>query len=119
MIARRYTSQEMKSFKVQVHRQLIAAGLVELSWAGVEAVAYTAIITLPTRSSDLDNRVKALQDAVMVYLGVNDNRVAEMHLLKIVDRETIGVEMTIRAMEPAVINPLKWLMGWVMREQNK
>lgn len=114
MVARRYASKEMKAYKDWAHKQLLARGIAEGSWSHVKAVAYTAIITVPTAASDLDNRVKAMQDAILGYLGLNDNKVVEIHLLRQVDRATIGVSITIQALSP-LRHPLKWLMAWALR----
>jgi Holliday junction resolvase RusA-like endonuclease len=39
-------------------------------------------LRLPRTSDDLDNRIKALQDALAEGLGFNDRRIAELHVYR-------------------------------------
>lgn len=44
---------------------------------------------------DLDSGLKITQDAVCEGLGLNDNRIVETHLYKIVDRTNPRIEVSL------------------------
>jgi crossover junction endodeoxyribonuclease RusA len=55
------------------------------------------------RRRDLDGGLKIAQDALCEALGVNDNRIAEIHLYKRVDRERPRIEVLLCALPDAVL----------------
>lgn len=55
------------------------------------------------RRRDLDGGLKIAQDALCEALGVNDNRIVEIHLHKRVDRERPRIEVLLCALPDAVL----------------
>jgi crossover junction endodeoxyribonuclease RusA len=47
---------------------------------------------------DLDGGLKIAQDAICEALGLNDNRIAEIHLFKHLDKSQARIEVTLRAL---------------------
>ena len=47
---------------------------------------------------DLDGGLKIAQDAICEALGLNDNRIAEIHLFKHLDKSRVRIEVTLRAL---------------------
>jgi crossover junction endodeoxyribonuclease RusA len=56
------------------------------------------------RRRDLDGGLKIAQDALCEALGVNDNRIAEIHLYKRVDREHPRIDVQLCTLPDAVLN---------------
>lgn len=52
---------------------------------------------------DLDGGLKITQDALCQALGINDNRVVEIHLYKRVDRQTPRLELHLTALPVASV----------------
>ena len=50
---------------------------------------------------DLDGGLKIAQDAVCEAMGINDNRIIEIHLYKWFDRETPRLNCTVSTIRPA------------------
>jgi crossover junction endodeoxyribonuclease RusA len=50
---------------------------------------------------DLDGGLKIAQDAICEALGLNDNRIAEIHLFKHLDKSQPRIEVSLRALSQA------------------
>ena len=101
---RRVLSKEAKSFKKgvagRIHRlrvdqvitdQFVAA--LQQGWIGIFMDMY---FKSPLKR-DLDGGLKITQDAILEALGVNDNRVVDIHLVKRIDPLNPRVEIEIEA----------------------
>ena len=101
---RRVLSKEAKSFKKgvtgRIHRlrvdqvitdQFIVA--LQQGWIGIFMDMY---FKSPLKR-DLDGGLKITQDAVLEALGVNDNRVVDIHLVKRIDPLNPRVEIEMEA----------------------
>lgn len=101
---RRVLSKEAKSYKRQVSKAIhrlrvdgvisdaFVAALRE-GWVGLFLDMY---FETPLRR-DLDGGLKILQDALLDSLGVNDNRVVDIHLVKRIDPLRPRVEIELEA----------------------
>ena len=47
---------------------------------------------------DLDGGLKIAQDAICEALGLNDNRIVEIHLFKHLDKSQARIEVSLRAL---------------------
>ena len=54
---------------------------------------------------DLDGGLKIAQDAVCEAMGINDNRIVEIHLYKALDRESPRLDCTLLTTQPAPPSP--------------
>ena len=50
---------------------------------------------------DLDGGLKIAQDAVCEAMGINDNRIAEIHLFKLLDRDAPRLDCSLSTITPA------------------
>jgi len=50
---------------------------------------------------DLDGGLKIAQDALCEAMGINDNRIVEIHLFKALDREAPRLDCTLSTTSPA------------------
>ena len=92
----RVASLELRAYKKQVEELFLTVlRLPAGSWEGVSAIGYTVTVFVASRASDLDNRLKALQDAVVSYLGSNDNRVEEIHAYRRIDPASPRIEIEV------------------------
>ena len=101
---RRVLSKEHVQFKKQVkhkvHRLRVDALITDefiaalnAGWVGLFLDFY---FETPLRR-DLDGGLKITQDALLDALGVNDNRVVDVHLLKRIDPRNPRVEVELEA----------------------
>ncbi len=101
---RRVLSKEAKSFKkavkLRIHKlrvddkitdAFIAA--LKAGWVGIFMDMYFA----SPLKRDLDGGLKIAQDAILSELGINDNRVVDIHLVKRIDPLNPRVEIELEA----------------------
>jgi crossover junction endodeoxyribonuclease RusA len=101
---RRTLSPEARRYKQSVLRQLrrkrdtgaISEELCAAAQRGYLALFIDFYFETPLRR-DLDGGLKIAQDAICAALGVNDNRVVDIHLVKRIDplRPRIEVELEV------------------------
>jgi crossover junction endodeoxyribonuclease RusA len=99
---RRMLSKDARAFKRAVARALaklqrdevISPGFIACAASGYVALFIDFYFETPLRR-DLDGGLKIAQDAICKNLGINDNRVVDIHLVKRIDplRPRIEVEM--------------------------
>jgi crossover junction endodeoxyribonuclease RusA len=75
---RRVLSKEGRAFKQQVGLVALVAGMRPLSGY----VKVTGVIYRPKRQGDLDNRIKALLDALKGVAFTDDEQVDELHFVR-------------------------------------
>jgi crossover junction endodeoxyribonuclease RusA len=100
----RVLSKEHKSFKKQVDRRLhrlrvdevITDSFIELLKAGWIGLFLDFYFETPLRR-DLDGGLKITQDAILATLGINDNRVVDVHLVKRIAPTNPRVEVELEA----------------------
>jgi len=101
---RRVLSKEAKSFKktvaAQIHRLRVDGVIsdsfilqLQRGWVGIFMDMY---FKSPLKR-DLDGGLKITQDAILDTLGVNDNRVVDIHLIKRIDPLNPRVEIELEA----------------------
>jgi crossover junction endodeoxyribonuclease RusA len=101
---RRVLSKEAKSFKKavigRIHRLRVDGVItdafiqaLQANWIGLFMDMY---FESPLRR-DLDGGLKITQDAVLESLGINDNRVVDIHLVKRIDPLNPRVEIELEA----------------------
>jgi crossover junction endodeoxyribonuclease RusA len=101
---RRVLSKEAKSFKKavvgRIHRLRVDGVItdafvqaLQTSWIGLFMDMY---FESPLRR-DLDGGLKITQDAILETLGINDNRVVDIHLVKRIDPLKPRVEIELEA----------------------
>lgn len=101
---RRVLSKEAKSFKKSVashiHRlrvnEVIADSFIVLLRQGWIGIFMDMYFKSPLKR-DLDGGLKITQDAILDSLGVNDNRVVDIHLVKRIDPLNPRVEVELEA----------------------
>ena len=59
----------------------------EREWDRKSEFATVQEIWVPTRSTDVDSRVKALTDAVFKHIGIPDSRVGSTFIIRHIDRD--------------------------------
>lgn len=99
---RRLLSSAGRTYKAAVGRQVWLAlaqsparmSLMERLQSSPLAFSVRFFFTTALRR-DLDSGLKITQDAVCEGLGINDNRIVETHLYKIVDRTNPRVEVSL------------------------
>lgn len=101
---RRVLSADARHFKSGVSRHL-----QEMAWAGrlpeetlrVLRSSYLSLFIdfyFPTpMKRDLDGGLKITQDALCQALGINDNRVVDIHLIKRIDPRNPRIELQLEA----------------------
>lgn len=99
---RRLLSSAGRTYKAQVARQVWLALAQSPSRASLMARFQSGHLAFSARffftsllRRDLDSGLKITQDAVCEGLGINDNRIVETHLYKIVDRTNPRVEVSL------------------------
>lgn len=100
----RVLSKEHKFFKTQVDRRLhrlrvdevITDGFIERLKAGWIGLFLDFYFETPLRR-DLDGGLKITQDAILTALGINDNRVVDVHLVKRIAPTNPRVEVELEA----------------------
>lgn len=100
----RVLSKEHKSFKQQVERRLqrlrvdevITGSFIEALKAGWIGLFLDFYFETPLRR-DLDGGLKITQDAILAALGINDNRVVDVHLVKRIAPANPRVEVELEA----------------------
>lgn len=101
---RRVLSKEAKSFKksvaARIHRLRVDGVISDLfvedlkaGWVGIFMDMY---FKSPMKR-DLDGGLKITQDSILDALGVNDNRVVDIHLVKRIDPLQPRVEIELEA----------------------
>ncbi|MEM7030145.1 MAG: RusA family crossover junction endodeoxyribonuclease [Chloroflexota bacterium] len=101
---RRVLSKEAKAFKksvkARIHRLrvdgVITDGFIADLSAGWVGIFMDMYFKSPMKR-DLDGGLKITQDAVLDSLGVNDNRVVDIHLVKRIDPLNPRVEIELEA----------------------
>jgi crossover junction endodeoxyribonuclease RusA len=102
---RRVLSREAQVYKRQVARHLqqlqrsqsIPPLFVEQANTGYIALFIDFYFETPLRR-DLDGGLKIAQDAICTTLGVNDNRVVDIHLVKRIDPLNPRIEVEMEAL---------------------
>ncbi|NJN95780.1 MAG: RusA family crossover junction endodeoxyribonuclease [Anaerolineales bacterium] len=100
----RVLSKEHEAFKRQVDRRLhrlrvdgvITDAFIERLKAGWIGLFLDFYFETPLRR-DLDGGLKITQDAILAALGVNDNRVVDIHLVKRIAPNNPRVEVELEA----------------------
>lgn len=101
---RRVLSKEAKSFKKavagRIHRLrvdgVISDPFIEALQRGWVGIFMDMYFKSPLKR-DLDGGLKITQDAILDTLGVNDNRVVDIHLVKRIDPLNPRVEIELEA----------------------
>jgi crossover junction endodeoxyribonuclease RusA len=104
---RRVLSAMGRGYKDQVARQIMVAlaksvhraDLLQAMRAQDLALTVHFYFTSPLRR-DVDGGLKISQDAVCEALGVNDNRIVEIHLFKSLDRARPRIEVSLSCTAP-------------------
>jgi crossover junction endodeoxyribonuclease RusA len=99
---RRLLSAHGRSYKALVGQQVMIAlsrtpcrhGLVETLRTGELALSIRFFFTSRLRR-DVDGGLKIAQDALCQALGINDNRIVEIHLYKRVDKSAPRMEIRL------------------------
>lgn len=91
-----------RAYKTDVAQRILMALAGHRHRAQLLACVQTAPLMLTIRfhfasaiRRDVDGGLKITQDAVCAALGVNDNRIAEIHLYKRQDREFPRIELSL------------------------
>jgi crossover junction endodeoxyribonuclease RusA len=100
----RVLSKEHEAFKRQVDRRLhrlrvddvITDAFIERLKAGWIGLFLDFYFETPLRR-DLDGGLKITQDAILTSLGINDNRVVDIHLVKRIAPNNPRVEVELEA----------------------
>lgn len=100
----RVLSKEHEAFKRQVDRRLhrlrvdevITDAFIERLKAGWIGLFLDFYFETPLRR-DLDGGLKITQDAILAALGINDNRVVDVHLVKRIAPANPRVEVELEA----------------------
>ncbi len=100
----RVLSKEHEAFKRQVDRRLhrlrvddvITDAFIERLKAGWIGLFLDFYFETPLRR-DLDGGLKITQDAILASLGINDNRVVDIHLVKRIAPNNPRVEVELEA----------------------
>ncbi len=101
---RRVLSKEAKSFKkavkLHIHKLRVDDKITDVfiaalkaGWVGIFLDMYFA----SPLKRDLDGGLKIAQDAILSELGINDNRVVDIHLVKRIDPLHPRVEIELEA----------------------
>jgi len=109
---RRVLSKEAKSFKKgvagRIHRlrvdEVISDAFVEALQKGWVGVFMDMYFESPLKR-DLDGGLKITLDAILDSLGVNDNRVVDIHLVKRIDPLRPRVEVELEAIPTWQFSP--------------
>lgn len=102
---RRVLSQESRKWKKSARRELevmrfdgrISDEFVRVAGEGYLSLFLDFYFESPLRR-DLDGGLKILQDTICEALGVNDNRVVDIHLLKRIDPLNPRVDVQVEAL---------------------
>ncbi len=103
---RRVLSREARAYKRQVKRQIqrmqldgrIPDEFQAHACAGYLALFIDFYFETPLRR-DLDGGLKITQDAICSSLGINDNRVVDIHLVKRIDPLHPRIEVELEALD--------------------
>ena len=109
---RRVLSREAQVFKRQVKRQLallqqrdtISEQFLALAHQGYIALFLDFYFETPLRR-DLDGGLKITQDSICTSLGINDNRVVDIHLVKRIDPLHQRLEVELEALSDWQFEP--------------
>ena len=101
---RRVLSKEHRAFKRAVHKQLgrlrvdetLSDEFVRALKEGFVGLFLDFYFKTPLKR-DLDGGLKIAQDAILAPLGVNDNRVVDIHLVKLIAPTNPRVEVELEA----------------------
>ena len=96
------TSKKWKQAAQQQLKAMCSDGQISKQFLQVAAQGYLSLFIdfyfkTPLRR-DLDGGLKILQDAICESLGVNDNRVVDIHLVKRIDPFNPRVEVQVEAL---------------------
>ncbi|MEA2574669.1 MAG: hypothetical protein QOH93_1967 [Chloroflexia bacterium] len=104
---RRVLSAEARAYKQGVKRQvddLHFSGTITPSMLSVLRGSYLSLFIdfyfASPLKRDLDGGLKVTQDALCEALGVNDNRVVDIHLVKRIDPLNPRIEVQLEAISP-------------------
>jgi crossover junction endodeoxyribonuclease RusA len=104
---RRVLSAEARAFKQAVKRQiddLTFSGHLPSSTLSTLRGSYLSLFIdfyfASPLKRDLDGGLKVTQDALCEALGVNDNRVVDIHLVKRIDPRNPRIEVQLEAISP-------------------
>ena len=89
---RRFPSAKLSQFKKDLYRML--PGIHKIDVVAKLSISYEFGVS--SKGSDVDNLIKAFQDVLSEKFGFNDNKVYEIHAIKIdvkKGQEYIGYEM--------------------------
>jgi crossover junction endodeoxyribonuclease RusA len=101
---RRVLSKEAKSYKKavsgRIHRLRVDGVITDAFIVGLKAGWVGIFMDMYFKSPlkrDLDGGLKITQDSILEALGVNDNRVVDIHLVKRIDPLNPRVEVELEA----------------------
>lgn len=104
---RRVLSAEARTYKAAVSRQVderTFSGSVTPSMLDALRGSYLSLFIdfyfASPLKRDLDGGLKVTQDALCEALGVNDNRVVDIHLVKRIDPRNPRIEVQLEAIPP-------------------
>lgn len=105
---RRVLSSTGRKYKASIAQILMGAlapspnRVTFLNAAQTHFLALSIHFYFPTLlKRDLDGGLKIAQDAICESMGINDNRIVEIHLFKALDRETPRLDCTLTTTTPA------------------
>lgn len=105
---RRVLSSTSRRYKASIGQILMGAlaqsphRITFLNAAQTHFLALSIHFYFPTLlRRDLDGGLKIAQDALCEAMGINDNRIVEIHLFKALDRETPRLDCTLSTTTPA------------------
>ncbi|WP_454064558.1 RusA family crossover junction endodeoxyribonuclease [Candidatus Nitrospira salsa] len=104
---RRILSSKSRQYKTMVAQQILSTLTSSPNRTALQDNLKTHSLTLSVwfyfttaLRRDLDGGLKISQDAICNALGINDNRITEIHLYKSVDAESPRMECTLSLHQP-------------------
>lgn len=96
--ARRYKRSVLRYLQRKRDRSEISEALCAAAQRGYLALFIDFFFETPLRR-DLDGGLKIAQDAICTALGVNDNRVVDIHLVKRIDPLNPRIEVEVEVLD--------------------
>lgn len=105
--SRRTATKRLKAFQEDA-LQYLRETLKEYVWPRGRFVGYEAHIFVPSRMSDLSNRLKAVEDVIAEALYFNDNRIYEILVRKYIDASFPRIHMRLYQIDVPLSSPPSW-----------
>jgi len=99
------SSRKLRDWQHDAGYILLSQGIYHPDWARASVLGCDAWVYVPSRRSDVLNRLKATLDLIATVLGFNDNKFETAHVDRRIDKANPRIEITLYILELRPLPP--------------